>query len=198
MNKNIIQIFPKSFMMKDNILTEELQKYEEFCLSNRDKTFKSNTLHVNSSYDYLPKLHQIELFKPLSNYILKTAKEYAREIGYSRERTEDCFIQSMWFNISGKGDFLFPHIHNGCLLSGVFYIKTQNENVILFHDENKNMYANPDKPTEYSKFIIPVKCIPGRLLMFPSDLNHSTPKQESEGDKIIISYNICLEERKGD
>lgn len=196
MNKDIIQIFPKSFLLKDNILKEKLSEYENYIYDNRNNTLKSSTLHVNSSYDYDCSLHKNELFKDLSSFVLSTAKIYAKELGYSLKKSEDCFIQSMWFNISDKGDFLFPHIHNGCFLSGVFYIKTQKENVLLLHDQVKNLYSNPDRSTEYSQFIVPVKCIPGRFLMFPSDQLHSTPKQECDGEKIIISYNICLEERK--
>jgi len=196
MNKDIIQIFPRSFLLKDNILKEKLSEYENYISDNQNNTFKSSTLHVNSSYDHDCSLHKNELFKDLSSFILSTAKIYARELGYSLKKSEDCFIQSMWFNISGKGDFLFPHVHNGCFLSGVFYIKTQKENVLLLHDQVKNLYSNPDRPTEYSQFIVPVRCIPGRFLMFPSDQLHSTPKQECDGEKIIISYNVCLEERK--
>ena len=33
-------------------------------------------------------------------------------------------------------------------------------------------------------------CVPARLLMFRSNMIHGTTRQEEEGEKIVISFNI--------
>lgn len=141
-------------------------------------------------------LHKIKPFNLLTAEIIKSVREFMFEYGYHHSRIPDAFIQTMWFNISGKGDFLFPHAHAGSFLSGAYYIKTTKENHILFHDEQKNFYEYPERMNELSTMIHPVKCEPGRLLLFPSNLEHSTPIQYDDGEKIVISFNVVLENRR--
>ena len=116
--------------------------------------------------------------------------------GYSQKRINDSFIQSMWFNVSNRGDFLFPHMHYGSLISGAYYIKTTKENVILFHDDHKNFYEDPEHMNEFSENVRAFECKTGRLIMFPSDMMHSTPPQTLVGEKIVISFNVVLENKR--
>jgi uncharacterized protein (TIGR02466 family) len=95
----------------------------------------------------------------------------------------------MWSNVSGKGGYNFPHTHPGSILSGAYYINTIPENKLVFFDD----YINVEMPTNVDTSTydhIAYDCIPGRLVMFRSDLAHGNPPQQDDGEKIVISFNI--------
>jgi len=196
MSGKILPIFPKCYYIKDNVCSEILSELEKSVHNLKSRTRRAANFNVNSSHGGADNLHKMQPFNLLADEIIKSTKEFMIEYGYQRSRIPQAFIQTMWFNISDKGDFLFPHLHPGSFLSGAYYIKTTQENHILFHDEQKNFYENPEKMNELSTMIHPVKCEPGRLLIFHSNLEHSTPIQYNPGEKIVVSFNIVLENKK--
>jgi uncharacterized protein (TIGR02466 family) len=195
-NSNLIPIFPKCLYITDKICLKHLDEFEESIGVMANQTKKNSLLNVNSSHTVNSYIHKLPPFNILEKEIMIHVKKYMYHYGYSPHRISEAFIQSMWFNISNKEDFLFPHIHPGSLLSGVFYIKTTDENVILFHDNLKNIYEDPEVTNEFSETIKTVKCEPGRLIIFSSDLSHSTPVQNIVGEKISISFNVVLKKKK--
>jgi uncharacterized protein (TIGR02466 family) len=196
MRGNIVPIFPKSYYVRDNVCSDLIFHFQNKIKKLSNKTARSGNFNVDSSYNFQHKLFNINPFDILSDEIMVSVREYMSAYGYSHERIPQAYIQTMWFNISNKGDFLFPHIHPGSFISGAYYIKTSQENNILFHDENKNIYEDPEKINEFNTTINSVPCIPGRLLLFSSDLQHSTLMQINEGEKIVVSFNIILENRR--
>ena len=98
----------------------------------------------------------------------------------------------MWFNQSFKDDFNFPHLHNGSLISGVFYIKTVSKNKIVFQNFSDQL-IEPDDPTDLAWNMSWVDTEPGLLLLFKSNLIHSNPRQEDESEKLIISFNVTMD-----
>jgi len=111
-----------------------------------------------------------------------------------------------WVNISKPGGYLAKHHHPDCNLAGVLWIKAlQNSGDIVFHNprtfdpflqsakkreidsytddfKNKfNIYSDYDfPPTE------------GRILIFPSYLEHQVRENKSNKDRISVSFNIKL------
>ena len=111
-----------------------------------------------------------------------------------------------WVNISKPGGYLAKHHHPDCNLAGVLWIKAlQNSGNIVFHNprtfdpflqsakkreidsytddfKNKfNIYSDYDfPPTE------------GRILIFPSYLEHQVRENKSNKDRISVSFNIKL------
>ena len=112
-----------------------------------------------------------------------------------------------WVNISKPGGYLAKHHHPDCNLAGVLWIKAlQNSGNIVFHNprtfdpflqsakkreidsytddfKNKfNIYSDYDfPPTE------------GRILIFPSYLEHQVRENKSNEDRISVSFNIRLD-----
>jgi uncharacterized protein (TIGR02466 family) len=196
MNNNIVKIFPKCYYTKDNVCNEMLEKFEQFVKFNIKKIPRSLNFSVDTSHSYNSELHRFKTFIPLAEEIMESAKDFMISYGHDPMRSSHAFIQTMWFNTSNKNDFLFPHNHPGSFISGAYYVKTTPENHIIFHDNEKNFYEDVLNNTELGTTTHPVKCEPGRLLLFPSTLQHSTPIQKQEGEKIVISFNIVLENKK--
>lgn len=108
-------------------------------------------------------------------------------------------IANMWTTIYPKGAFVPQHIHSYFEVSGVFYVKApENCGDIVFQDPawvaktmnikgaNKGTFPGPGTKWSHSPTA-------GDMLLFPSWLPHSTKQNESEEDRIIISFNLLFE-----
>jgi len=180
--------FPKTVYIRDEVCLDLLPELEKKCKeleTERTKAFQVNSSHLTNRL-----LQKEEVFSELSSVIMENFAFYMDRLGYCDNYISECFIGNMWTNISNKGDFLFPHSHPGCIMSGAYYVKTIEENSITFYDEINPPFEPPkyNNPLNWSTTNYP--CIPARLLMFRSNLIHGTIRQEEEGEKIVISYNI--------
>ena len=105
----------------------------------------------------------------------------------------DYSITNMWATLYPKGTFVPQHIHSNSTLSGVFYVKTsENCGSIVFQDPAwvaKTMQTRKDHwPQIQTKFAVPPE--DGMMILFPSWLPHNTEINNSDDDRIIISFNI--------
>lgn len=192
---NIITFFPKAVYLEDNVCIDTLSEIESSIRNISDNTARNSVLNVDSSHRTIRTIHERPEFYSFTKEIKRRVKKFMICYGYDPEMTRDLEIRNMWFNISGKGDFLFPHTHPGSLISGAFYVKTTIENHILFYEHHKNSYIEPTKITPLSESVKNIACVPGRLLLFHSDMEHGTPIQREDGEKIVISFNTYLKER---
>lgn len=135
-------------------------------------------------------------FNILAKKILSHANSFANQLGYKVEE-DDLHIDNMWANVSGQGDFNFPHSHGDCNFSGAYYVKTTPENKIFFWNREfmTTEVSIPDELNELSFEYVQYNCVKNRLLMWRSNLVHGTPRQMEEGEKIVISYNISIKKK---
>ena len=145
-------------------------------------------LNIDSSHGTYNRLHLDPVFNPLVESINEMAGIYLTEYGYEQSYINSIKIANMWFNKSQKGDTVEAHLHQNCVLSGVFYLQTPQGSQLRFHDFTNN-YLLPSTATKLSMNYKWYDCISGRLIMFKSDLPHSTNKQP-DGDRTIISFNM--------
>ena len=106
-------------------------------------------------------------------------------------------ITGMWSIINKKGSFNIQHNHPNAYLSAVYYVQvSENSGNIKFFDprEQKNIRQPKIKNyTDTSAAITEMTPQEGDLLIFPSYLYHSVGKNLSEDDRIIISFNVDIE-----
>ena len=106
----------------------------------------------------------------------------------------------MWININKPGDYNSRHNHPGSDLSGVFWVKSlQKSGDLKFYSPNlmtQIQQINSTKEEIRKKlFITPTLQIgptEGVIVLFPSDLSHSVQKNNSDEDRISVSFNIDL------
>ena len=97
--------------------------------------------------------------------------------------TSELKIINHWININGPGSWNALHEHPQCDLAGVFYIDVpENSGQIMF----ENL---PYRNQNIQKFIKPVK---GLILLFPAHARHAVLPNESNEDRISVSFNINL------
>ena len=107
-----------------------------------------------------------------------------------------------WVNINKPGDYNVKHQHPDCNLSGVLWIKC-SENCGNIEFENPSGFQTYREIDSYiddfkdRNNIYPAYYFPpteGRTLVFPSYLQHKVEENQSDEDRISVSFNIRLEE----
>lgn len=95
-------------------------------------------------------------------------------------------IYTMWFIINKKNDFNQKHIHVPSWYSAVYYVKVpKNSGNLIFHDCVFARVLEALQPN-----ITPIKPKEGELYIFPSYLEHSVDKNQTNKERICISFNI--------
>ena len=102
----------------------------------------------------------------------------------------------MWAIINKKDSFNLIHTHPNSYLSAAYYVKAP-ENCGKFLVENPNSVSNHSYPkiykeTEFNANIRGLNVKEGDLLFFPSYLPHKVGKNQSEEDRVVISFNINI------
>ena len=105
-------------------------------------------------------------------------------------------IVNMWFNINRYNDSNKAHLHPGCDISGVYYVKTPDEcGDITFQHPVIHLleYYQMNQPEEYNAYNSPSWYKPvseNQLYLFPSWLVHYIdPNKNKTEERISISFN---------
>jgi uncharacterized protein (TIGR02466 family) len=189
-NKHLKFIFPQSLYIVDNLMVNKLKDFEENIKKIADEkgTNSCEFLTVKSSFSIYDKMYNDENFKELAIEIKKHCLNYLKELGLDYMSDDLNYVQ-MWFNISHQGDFNIPHVHGNSIISGAYYVKGSKEHQITFFKNISNMMPPAVPDVELGKAIETIDCIPGRLILFKSDLMHGNGSQK-DGEKIVISFNL--------
>ena len=105
-------------------------------------------------------------------------------------------INEMWSIINKKNSYNESHIHPNNLLSSVYYVRAPKDcGKIIFNNPNQvslNRFPKDLKKTEFSANIQKIEPKEGNLLLFPSYLWHSVETNNSDEDRVIVSFNVSL------
>ena len=105
-----------------------------------------------------------------------------------------------WININKPGDYNIKHVHPTNNLSGVLWIKClENSGDIVFDSPNnfESFLENKSYIDDFKKSYFiddSYHCYPteGRIIVFPSHLQHHVQENKSNEDRISVSFNIRL------
>jgi len=104
---------------------------------------------------------------------------------------------SIWANINPKGSYNTAHDHPGCDLSGVYYVKVPKGECgnIAFNDPRSALtYGNSFVVERYvGGDSIPRFPIEGNMYIFPSSLKHDVSTNQTNEDRISLSFNLILD-----
>ena len=125
----------------------------------------------------------------LQKYILKTFKT----LGWKTEN-QNIRIREMWAIINKKGNFNVIHTHPNCYMSAAYYVKAPKNcgEFIVESPNTAKRYAYPkiENDNELNMQVAKIDISEGDLLLFPSYLPHKVGVNESDEDRIVISFNI--------
>lgn len=159
---------------------------------------------INSEYQRRPhasmycttnsKLLNEPRFEKLKEYIKNTVDIYAKQV----LRIEDNEFQMVtsWAVKHNTNDYAEPHIHTNSLISGVFYVETeQDSGDIVFKNTNTTVFSSTIFPEvkEHNLFNAQEWTInpqQGMLLLFPSTLWHYVKPNLNENDRYVVAFNF--------
>ena len=144
----------------------------------------------NNSYIFNGKLNKIKQFCEEQLNI------YVKEVICPKEEL-DFYITQSWLNVTKPGGFHHDHWHMNSIISGVFYITTEEDYKITFSDPNakiKDLLRFEKK--EYNVFNSTIWSFPSvanELMLFPSWLDHKVDvNNKATTDRISISFNTFV------
>ncbi len=157
------------------------------------------------------RLHQDDRFAWVIAQIQTHTRQYLTELGLDLNPV-DLYIQRAWPVISRYGEEVGPHCHHTANVSGVYYISVPNSGseeagcLVFFDDDRRNEVSpgigsdNTEILTQWNAFnqdqaaYAPTE---GRLILFPSKQRHAVAPNQTEGDRISISFDIVLTAKEG-
>lgn len=109
-------------------------------------------------------------------------------------------IQNIWININPPHAYNELHDHVGSVLSGVYYIDADaDQGLIQFNRPDGAEHFLPykcEKQTYFTSTRATYRPLTNALLVFPSWLKHQVQGNNSNRDRISISFNYGIEEIK--
>jgi uncharacterized protein (TIGR02466 family) len=105
------------------------------------------------------------------------------------------FLGNMWANINYPGGSNAIHIHPNSLWSGAYYVAAEPTSGNIYFEDPRvvSLMSMPRRTTDQpvnERRIIDSLPQAGRLIMFPSWVNHGVRENLSDKNRISISFNF--------
>jgi len=141
-----------------------------------DPTFRSNLIEDENLVEF-------------KNVLMHHVYEYTRMLGMEFEKSKVFRIRESWMTNTVKGEY--AHIHNHHLsvdLSGVYYYKTTGNDGDIFFMNPCPMFTTFMLEHLNNNFVIKPQV--GKLLLFPSWLEHGVHINNTDHERMSVSFNI--------
>lgn len=112
----------------------------------------------------------------------------------------DFYISNSWFTMHGLNHKARPHVHVNSIFSGTCYINIPDDDESVFNLHAKDdfrilpsvMYSDFENYNLYNANTWKVKPETGTLLIFSSQVEHSTSKMTSKSTRVCLAFNIHM------
>ena len=180
------QLFPTETYIVDDVLEEE------YIDSMKKDIIKGSIEKQRGNWQSDPKLHLNPKYKALANKVIEVSKLIFKDKSYKYEKYE---ITDMWSNILKQNEFHRPHTHSNNILSGVYYVQSDNRASLQFYDPRPQAgVLNPDveKWHKGNATVWQLGSTTNRMILFPSWLQHFVPINTSQQDRISIAFYVMF------
>jgi uncharacterized protein (TIGR02466 family) len=189
-----VNIFSSFFAMEilHNIDNIELKQYALELRKNSPGVVKSNYGGWQSDIFQVPNT-QVSI---LTDTIVQRAASIKNKLGFKEDY--HFYLNNIWININQRSSFNKPHIHTECVLSGVYYVDCDatHGNIVFRHPSIiQQCVIEEDSVSKFTEFnaaewsVFPEI---GKLLIFPSWLEHYVEPNSSDHERISIAFNISI------
>tara|TARA_Y100001936_G_C15889239_1_gene567056 strand:- start:168 stop:782 length:615 start_codon:yes stop_codon:yes gene_type:complete len=197
-NKETLSFFPQPvFKYKvDNFkeYNEKLSKYiYDLNKDDKDGILRSNRGGWHSKPFNLKDTSSIQ-----HKFLLETTKyvfDCIKTLGWRLEPNK-VICTEMWAIINKKDDFNIIHTHPNSYLSAAYYVKAPKDcgqfTIENPHSISRHSYPALEKKTDFNLKVERIEIEEGDLLLFPAYLPHGVQENKSNEDRIVISFNINI------
>jgi uncharacterized protein (TIGR02466 family) len=143
---------------------------------------------VLTNFKYGPYDHTLDHLPFLKNKILNSIKDYTEQLSVKYSSVE---IIESWINYSRHGGMQNYHLHEGYDISGVYFHQTSGTDgdLIFLHPSLINRFHKITTNIESKISYTPEK---GKLILFPSFLEHSVSINNTDLTRISIAFNARI------
>jgi uncharacterized protein (TIGR02466 family) len=150
-------------------------------------------IRVGETWQTDPYIHTLPEFADITQIIRGAAKG---ALNFLQIEFESFEITGCWANVNPRGGLNTRHTHPNNFLSGTYYVQVPPDaNRIVFDDPRPQAMAVLPRVKQYNKFIgneVSFEIKEGRLILFPAWLPHGVPANQSERERVSISFNIMF------
>lgn len=127
----------------------------------------------------------------LKDFFCRSINEYLTTVVCPKNIIQLPITQS-WANYSAPSQKHHPHNHRNSYISGVFYVQTNLTDSITFIKNVNHILHIPVKDgcfNEYNSESWKLPTPTGRLIIFPSHIDHEVPPVEGDVERVSIAFN---------
>lgn len=125
----------------------------------------------------------------LRSYIEDCVSEYFKQTANPKHNVNLRVTQS-WCNFSDPGQHHHKHAHPNSYISGVFYVQTNpNDRIFFYRSGWQQIKLPPAEWNAYNSESWWFEATAGKLILFPSSLEHMVPTVEGDVVRISLSFN---------
>lgn len=165
----------------------------KYCLSNKKSFGKGGKNWTSKVYNTcgIKNLHDIEEFNILNKWIFNEVCIYAGEIGYYKKPIT---CNQSWFNIYKKYDYQEYHTHGNFDISAVYFLKSNKNSSKLIIKSHEPVCTTPIfiESNPYTWRRLNIDPVPGRLIIFKSNVEHCVEQHKSKDTRISLAYNFKI------
>jgi uncharacterized protein (TIGR02466 family) len=190
MKKELLQLFavPLLITKYENDLSKELAFVEKL-------KYNPNGMNGNfkSKDSFIFRKKQLQKIK---KFCENSIDIFTREIMLAKEKL---VITQSWCNTNPKGSVHHEHVHPNSIVSGVFYFRIDKHlPPIMFSKTQFDMLKlNFEKFNGVNSETFYLPLVSGELILFPSHLRHSVPRNTSDEVRISLSFNTFVKDSLG-
>ena len=177
-------IYAEDFKLDTNQMAQNITQW-----SKEDKgVIKTNVNGWHSTTD----MHTKPEYKPLVDELFRMVYQVFNEEFLDGEPK----LGNMWANINPPGGYNKPHIHPNSLFSGVYYVKTPpNCGRLICNDPRPGIQTcmpnrKKGQPPRHLWREVNLQPQENRAIMFNSWLWHNVDSNQSNEDRISVSFNF--------
>jgi uncharacterized protein (TIGR02466 family) len=152
--------------------------------------WESNTLCLSNKGNFRECIIKSEKLKNVKQSIMHHCGNYMSYMNVKENYRPA--IMSSWLTLTKPGQYSHIHDHGTNHISGVYWFKTNRQDGdLLFRNALKALKCNPIGATVTNE--VQYNPDPGRIVMWPSYLDHAVKENTTQDDRISLSFNIVLE-----
>lgn len=177
-NFNLINIQAYEFQADPKLLDEVLLETKKL-------------IYIKNKNNYISKhpYYNLNLYNWFKSCLNEVKNKYYND-------NLDLEIVACWVNKSTKLQAHHKHKHTNSLISGIFYLTSHQFSETVFYFDNPWTYLNRLEIFEICKFSpdnfatkTMVTPIAGKLILFPSHIEHSVKANNDDNTRYTISFN---------
>jgi uncharacterized protein (TIGR02466 family) len=188
----IENLFPTAVSFFD--LGRSFTDAEMSCVKNQPlKDNTGNKSSINTKLLNAPELTNI------AEFVNKAVAEYVATV-YLPANDIEVYIKQSWGNVTNPGQYHHKHSHPNSFLSGVLYFHAEKniDKITFFKNELAQLKLKTNNWNLFNSesWYFPVET--GKLVLFPSTLQHMVTTTESKEPRISLAFNTFLRGDLGD